>query len=125
MKSMSPYLMFNGNCKEAMNHYARCFKSEAQIMPAEDKSKVMHASIQVGPLMLMASDWMDSDFKMGNNAQIYLDCQSQAEVDELHKSLGEGGKSTMKPDKVFWGSYFGSVTDKFGINWMMGFDLPK
>lgn len=125
MKSMSPYLMFNGNCKEAMNHYARCFKSEAQIMPTEDKNKVMHASIKVGPIMLMGSDWMDQDFRMGNNAQIYLDCQSQAEVDELHKSLSEGGKSTMKPDKFFWGSYFGSVTDKFGINWMIGFDLPK
>jgi PhnB protein len=125
MKNMSPYLMFDGNCKEAMNYYARCFKSEARIMPSEKNDKVMHASIQMGSMILMASDWMDSNFKAGNNVQIYLDCQSQAEVDEFHKNLGEGGKSTMKPEKVFWGSYFGSVTDKFGISWMMGFDLPK
>ena len=125
MKQMSPYLMFNGNCKEAMNYYARCFKSEAKVIPDDKGDKVMHASIQMGNILLMASDWMDSDFKLGNNAQIYLDCTSKEEVDELHASLGQGGKSTMKPDDVFWGSYFGSVTDKFGINWMMGFDQPK
>lgn len=125
MKSASAYLMFNGNCKEAINHYARCFKTEARIMPAENSDKVMHASLNAGPVLIMASDWTDQGFQLGNNVQIYLDCQSHAEVDELHASLGEGGKSTMKPDNVFWGSYFGSVTDKFGVNWMLGYDQPK
>lgn len=125
MKQMSSYLMFNGNCKEAINFYARCFKTEAKIIPDEKSDKVMHASVQIGPILLMASDWMSGDFKLGNSSQIYIDCSSKEEVDELHKNLGQDGKSTMNPDDVFWGSYFGSVTDKFGTNWMMGFDQPK
>lgn len=125
MKSAAPYLMFNGNCKDAINHYARCFKTEAKIMPTDKGDKVMHASVQKGAVMIMASDWMDAGFKLGNNSQIYLDCESRKEVDELHASLSAGGKSTMSPDKVFWGSYFGSATDKFGVEWMMGFDEPE
>lgn len=125
MKNSSPYLMFNGNCKEAFNHYAKCFNLEAKIMPDEKTGKVMHACIQKGSAMIMASDWDASEFKVGNNSQIYIDCESRSEVDQLHQKLGEGGKSTMKPDDMFWGSYFGSVTDKFGVNWMMGFDEAK
>jgi PhnB protein len=125
MKNASPYLMFNGNCKEAITYYGRCFKTEPKILPNETGDKVMHASVQKGSALIMASDWMEGTFKLGNNSQIYLDCDSQKEVDELHASLSEGGKSTMKPDKVFWGSYFGSVTDKFGVNWMMGYDEPQ
>lgn len=122
MISISPYLMFNGNCKEAMTFYGSCFKNEPRILPSEKGDSVMHASVQMGSVILMASDWMDGSYKGGNNVQIYIDCQTKNEVDELHAKLGNGGKSTMNPDKVFWGSYFGSVIDKFGIHWMMGFD---
>ena len=126
MKNASPYLMFDGSCNEAMNHYARCFKTEAKIIPSDKgDGRVMHASIQKGSVLIMASDCMDHDFRLGNNSQIYIDCDNRAEVDDLHASLSEGGKSTMKPDKVFWGSYFASVTDKYGVNWMMGFDEPQ
>lgn len=125
MKNASPYLMFNGNCREAINHYARCFNTEAKIMPMENSNKIMHASIQKGSFLIMASDWMEADFELGNNSQIYIDCESRQEVDALYASLGQGGKSAMKPDDVFWGSYFGSVTDKFGVNWMMGYDESK
>lgn len=126
MKMASPYLMFDGSCKEAINHYARCFKTEAKIIPSEkDENRVMHASIQKGTFLVMASDWDSKDYRLGNNSQIYVECESRGEVDELFKSLGEGGQDQMKPDNTFWGSYFGSVTDKYGVCWMMGYDEPK
>lgn len=126
MKTASPYLMFDGSCKEAINHYARCFKTEAQILPSEkDENRVMHACIQKGSFMIMASDWDSKDYRLGNNSQIYVDCESREEVDDLFSSLGEGGQAQMKPDDTFWGSYFASVTDKYGVCWMMGYDKPK
>ena len=125
MKQLAPYLMFKGNCKEAMTYYGECFKQKVEIMPSEDQKTVMHASIKVGSFYLMASDWSSNEFDAGNNVQIYIDCHGRNEVNELHASLGKGGKSTMNPEDVFWGSYFGSVIDKFGIHWMMAFDEPK
>lgn len=125
MKQSTPYLMFNGNCKEAMRYYEECFHQKPEVTMAEDQKTVMHASIRVGSFLLMASDWSSKENTLGNNVQIYIDCESREEVNKLHASLGQGGKSTMKPEDVFWGSYFGSVTDKFGVNWMMAFDEIK
>lgn len=125
MTTLTPYLMFNGNCKEAMTFYGECFQQKVDFVPSEDKKSIMHASLKAGSNLLMASDWMAKEYSAGNNVQIYINCESRDEVNKLHASLGKGGKSNMNPEDVFWGSYFGSVTDKLGINWMMAFDERK
>ncbi|WP_202796544.1 VOC family protein [Thermophagus xiamenensis] len=50
---------------------------------------------------------------------------STDEADRLFKKLSEGGKVTMPMEKTFWGAYYGTFTDKFGINWMVHVDLIK
>ncbi|MFZ1424897.1 MAG: VOC family protein, partial [Saprospiraceae bacterium] len=56
------------------------------------------------------------------NFSISVNTESAQEADKLYKGLSEGGHATMPMSKTFWGSYFGMLSDKFGINWMVSFD---
>lgn len=125
MKSSMTYLFFNGNCKEAMTFYGRCFGAEVKMMPIENSDRVMHASITTGRTQLMASDSMENlNVTTGTNFSVYLECESREQVDNFMRELSVGGKVTMAADNTFWGSYFGSVTDRYQVQWMLGYDLP-
>ena len=141
MPTVNVYLTFNGNCKEAFDFYKSVFGGEfpyvgtfAEMPPQEGmppvpddfKDKIMHISLPVSDeTVIMGSDtggeWA-SDFKQGNNFSISINADSKAEADKLFNGLSEGGKVTMPMDSTFWGDYFGMFTDKFGINWMVGFN---
>ena len=90
----------------------------------------MHISYPVGDkTVLMATDklgeWSPSDLKMGNNFSIYLGVDSKADADKFFNGLSADGTVTMAMNNTFWGSYFGMFTDKYGINWMIGYDEPQ
>ena len=55
----------------------------------------------------------------GNNVHINLELDTRAESDKLFYALSEDGKVEMPLREMFWGGYFGSLTDKFGIHWMV------
>lgn len=55
----------------------------------------------------------------GNNFSISVNAATVEETEKLFKGLAAGGKVTMPLEKTFWGAYFGMLTDKFGINWMV------
>lgn len=79
-----------------------------------------------GPALLMASDTLPGmPFQQGNNFSITIACDSVEETDKLFKALGEKGKVVIPLKDMFWGDYFGMVTDQFGINWMFNFDRSK
>jgi PhnB protein len=63
--------------------------------------------------------------EVGNNFSISIKAETEAEADELFAGLSAGAHVTMPLDKVFWGSYFGMLTDRFGINWMVSYDYQK
>jgi PhnB protein len=139
-RSISPYLTFPGNCEEAFNFYKSVFggefpylgrfkdmpPSDDQPMPESEGNKIMHVSLPIGGnTVLMGSDSSEAFGHatiMGNNFSISLTATSQAEADKLYSGLSEGGTKTMPMNKTFWGSYFGMLTDKFGIQWMVSFD---
>jgi PhnB protein len=137
MQETNPYLIFNGNCREAMSFYGKCLGIQPQIMSfgdappgtpssPETKDKVMHARIGQGAkTYLMASDNMPGmPFTQGNNFSINIQCETADELDRFFKALiSDGGKVTMPPGETFWAARFGMGTDKFGINWM--FNLEK
>ena len=134
MKHIYVYLTFDGNCREAMTFYADALGTEVQMMTFADmpqcpegaKDRIMHARLSKGEAVLMASDTMPGmAFTQGNNSSISVDCESAAEVDRFIASLGAGGKVTLPARDMFWGAYFGMLTDKFGLNWMFNFDRPK
>ncbi len=143
MASINTYLTFNGNCEEAFNLYKSVFGGEfAHIgkfkdMPEdakhpiseEEKENIMHVSLPIGKgSVLMGSDtggeWA-SNFKQGNNFSISINADSKEDADRLFNALSNGGQVIMPMGNTFWESYFGMLTDKFGINWMVSFEPPR
>lgn len=141
MKTINTYLTFNGDCEEAFNFYQSVFGGEfsSQMrfdsMPPSDKfkipeeqaQKIMHMSLPMGDTVLMGSDTFEAfgpPAQMGNNFSVSASMESKEEADKIFKALSEGGKVTMPLADAFWNSYFGSLTDKFGINWMVAYDYP-
>jgi PhnB protein len=135
MKDINTYLTFDGNARQAMEFYAKCLEGKLEVMPfsqapmdypPEAKDRTMHACLTKGPVTLMASDTMPGmKFQQGNNFSININCETTDEQDRFFKNLGEGGNVTMPLQDTFWGARFGMLTDKFGINWMFNYELPK
>src|SRR5690606_17796669 len=129
----NPYLNFDGNAEEAMRFYASVFGGEVFVqkmgdapgtenIPDAEKKRTMHASITIGNQHLMASDILPSQghkLTQGNNNYISITADSREEGDRLFKGLSEGGKVEMPMADMFWGDYFGSFEDKFGVRWMI------
>ena len=140
MTTVNVYLTFNGNCLEAFEFYQSVFGGEFPYvgrfkeMPAdagqpvlpEDGDKIMHISLPISTeTALMGSDtggeWA-ANFAQGNNFSISINTDSKEKADSLYSGLSAGGQVTMPMASTFWGDYFGMFTDKFGINWMVGFN---
>jgi PhnB protein len=135
MKQLHPYLNFDGTCREAMTFYGKCLGAELQVMPfskmpgnvpkgAEDR--VMHSCLMNGSALLMASDTMPgTPLQPGTNFSVSIQCESLEEIERLFAALCKNGKVMMPLDDMFWGARFGMLTDQFGIQWMLNFELPK
>ena len=82
----------------------------------------MHIELPiVGGHVLMGTDAPESmgfTVNFGNNVYINLEPDSRAETKRLFDALSDGGEVEMELQDAFWGSYFGSCTDKYGIQWM-------
>lgn len=146
MAQTSTYLNFPRNTEEVFNFYKAVFKSDftggkinrfGDIPPMEgmppmaeaDKNLVMHVALPIlGGHLLMGTDAPESmGFKVnkGNNIYISLHPDSRKEADELFSKLSNEGKVEMPMQDMFWGDYYGSLTDKFGIQWMINFHNQK
>lgn len=139
MSRTSTYLNFPRNTEEAFNFYKSVFggefvgginrmgdvpAQEGQPPMAEaDKNLIMHVVLPIlGGHMLMGTDAPESmGFKvnMGNNMYINLEPDTKEEAEKLFAAISAGGKIEMPLQKMFWGAYYGSCTDKFGIQWMV------
>ena len=144
MATFNTYLNFNGNTEEAFNHYRSVFGGEfAGIMrwkdmpgacggdgtvPIEDQEKIMHMSLPLGGgQVLMGTDALKStgEVSMGTNFHIVIGPESKEEADRFFSALADGGKTTMPLQDTFWGAYYGMLTDRFGVQWMINYELPK
>jgi PhnB protein len=143
MASVNVYLIFNGNCEEAFTYYKSVFggefaylgrfkdmpATEGQTVAPEEENRIMHVSLPISKeTILMGSDtageWA-SKFKEGNNFSLSVAASSKEEANKLFSALSTNGIVKMPLADTFWGSYFGMLTDKFGINWQVGFDEPQ
>ncbi len=99
------------------------------LMLAQDQEKLMHASLPLGKdNVLMATDALESmgrDLTTGNNFHICINTDSEKETEILFEKLSEGGKIEMPLNRTFWGAYFGMARDKFGIQWMINYDINQ
>ena len=139
MARVSTYLNFSRNTEEAFNFYKSIFGGEysgggvarfSDIPPTEgmppmadkDKNLIMHIELPIlGGHVLMGTDAPQSmgfNVNFGNNVYINLEPDTRAETKRLFEALSAGGKITMELQDMFWGAYYGSCTDKFGVQWM-------
>ena len=135
MAKLNPYLNFDGTCEEAFRFYKIVFGGEflgdihkmkdipGMDIPEEAKNRVMHVALPVGNDLLMGSDvFPGQPFVQGNNNYISLFPESREEADRLFGALSESGEIEMPMADQFWGDYFGSLKDKFGICWMINYN---
>jgi PhnB protein len=128
---LSPYFMFNGNALDAMKFYHSIFGGELIMQtygeaPIEInlamKDKIMHASLTNEYFILMASDHIKDEMhklREGNNISLTLTGSDEKLLTDYFNMLSEQGKIMMPLEKQFWGDIYGTVTDKFGIDWMI------
>lgn len=129
MQTLNPYLIFDGNCAEAMTFYAKCLAADLQLSPYSsmpfavadaEKDRILHARLSTGSILLMASDNRPGmPFSQGNNISINIGCENLEEIERLYAALLEGGTATMPLHDAFWGARFGMLIDRFGIPWML------
>ena len=139
MASVSTYLNFPGYTEEAFNFYKSVFGGEffgngiirfgdvpampdGPPMPESEKNLVMYVELRIlGVHSLMGTDVpgsMREGFTFGQAMNINVQPDTREETRQLFQKLSEGGKITMPLEDMFWGDYFGSCTDKYGIEWM-------
>jgi len=127
-----PYISFSGNCEEAISFYQEVLGGDTQIMkfrelPKDEglsvsekwMDKVMHStlSFEDGNCIYFADTLENDNLVVGTNSTIHLNAGSEKAVYEIVEGLSKGGKITEPAGKKFWGSVYGSLTDKFGLNW--------
>jgi PhnB protein len=138
MAKVSTYLNFPGNTEAAFQFYSSVFETKFEApgirrmaevptvpgqpaVPEAEKNRVLHVALPIlGGHVLMGTDTPESMGRpvFGSNMSLNLLPDTRGETDKLFKRLAEGGKVEMPLMEMFWGDYFGSLVDKFGIQWM-------
>ncbi|MBC5825019.1 MAG: VOC family protein [Candidatus Eremiobacteraeota bacterium] len=131
---LEPYLHFNGNCEEALNFYKGIFGGEITSlnryagspmeanMPAEHRQRIMHANFKSPTLKFMGADGMsESQAAKAADSRISLSLgtSDEKEAERVFNALAAGGSVDMPLQDTFWGAKFGTLTDKYGIDWMI------
>ncbi|MNU79318.1 hypothetical protein D3C71_689320 [compost metagenome] len=129
---ISPYLIFNGDCRAAFTFYQQCLQGNLEAMmtfgetpaaehvPKEHHDLIIHTCLKVGDQMLMASDTTPDRPTPGmSGCSISLNVDSIAEADRVFSALSDGGKVEMPLEATFWAARFGMLVDRFGVSWMV------
>jgi PhnB protein len=130
MTTLTPYLLFDGNCRQAMEFYQSCFGGELTVMKVKDSpvkdqmpavllDKTINARLTNGKLEISASDWLRPNQTRirGNTVCLYLSGGKLLELKALFERLSEGAEVTDPLKEQFFGVY-GALNDKFGVRWM-------
>lgn len=135
VKSANPYLNFDGNAKEAFDHYRSVFGGEfatamtfrefggEQIgLSGKQLDLIAHIALPLGDSMLMASDVTRRDaFKVGNNTYVAVEADSAEEAERVFAGLAKDGDTEMPLQQVEWAEKFGICADRFGVQWMVSY----
>lgn len=132
--NVQAYLMFNGRTEEAIEFYKKAVGAEVTalmrfrdmpeapppgMIPEGWDDKVMHSSFKVGDAEIMASDGCQSDDAGFKGISLALSVKTPEEAEVKFKALSDGGEVTMPLAKTFFSPAFGTLTDRFGVSWMI------
>ena len=129
MKKLNPYLMFSGNCKEALTFYKECLDGEIVSMqtfanspidvPDEYAQRIFNSEFRAEGVFFMASDDLpNKQVNKGSNFALFVIFSEKEEQEKVYTKLSEGGKALFPLENGF-----GMLVDKFGIQWMLAGNL--
>ena len=128
---LNPYLTFNGQCEAAFKFYEQSLGGKIEAMlphagtpveqhvPAEWRSKILHARLIVGDQALMGSDAPPERYEQPKGFSVSLQLKDPAEAERIFSALATNGTVQMPLQKTFWAARFGMLVDQFGIPWMI------
>ncbi len=128
---VEPYLIFEGNCEEALEFYQKALGAEVTMLmrfkespdpgmcPPGLEEKVMHANLRLGGSTIMASDGRCQGPPEFQGFSLSIALTDEAKAERLFTALADGGEVQMPLAKTFWSPRFGMVADKFGVSWMI------
>ena len=134
------YLTFNGNCREAAEFYAEVFQTDKPeimtfgespqnpdfVLPEEAKDLVLHTRLNINGSNVMFSDtFPGSPFVEGNNISLAFVSKDEEMVKSAFNALKEGGKVNMDLQETFWSKCYGSLRDRFGIEWQFSHETDQ
>ncbi len=141
MKSINPWINFNGNAEEAFNFYKSVFGGEfTKIVrfkdlagpefpvPENEANKIMQIVLPIGGNMLIGNDvpeFMGKVREDENRSKIHVDADSKEEAEKIFTGLSIGGQVEAPMGDSPWGTYFGMFRDKYGIEWIIECNLNK
>ncbi|HSW06617.1 VOC family protein [Aquabacterium sp.] len=129
------YLFFNGRCEEAVAFYKQALGAEVLMLmrnedspepsppgmlPPDSGKKVLHAAFKIGETTVLASDGMNTGQTQFNGFSLSISVNDKVTADRFFAALAEGGKVDLPLTKTFFSPWFGMLTDRFGVGWMIG-----
>jgi predicted 3-demethylubiquinone-9 3-methyltransferase (glyoxalase superfamily) len=108
MKKITPFLWFDTQAEEAMNHYVSIFKNSKVLSINRANGRVMTVTFELEGQEFMALN-AGPQFKFTEAISFFVNCETQEEVDELWEKLSEGGQK----GRCGW------LKDKFGLSWQI------
>jgi PhnB protein len=129
---LSNYLFFTTMCEQALNFYTDCglgkvttlvrYGDNGTPVPEEAfRGKIMHSRFEGPGVSFYASDNPDAEPMRGSAHILMMD--SRESTDRLFHRLAEGGVVTTPLGMQPWGDYYGKLTDRFGVQWMLNFPI--
>jgi len=128
---LNPHLSFDGRCEAAFRFYERSLGGKILMMMThgdspmaeqtqpEWRSKIMHATIEVGGQVLMGGDPSPEKYQKPQGFGIALQIDRAEEADRIFALLAENGTVQMPLQETFWALRFGALVDQFGIPWLI------
>jgi PhnB protein len=129
---LETYLYFNGRCEAAMDFYREALGAETLVMlrfkdspdalgvPPEWQDKIMHAAFRIAGRDLLATDGPPDQPSRGfRGFTLSITVPTAQEGERLYHALALGGTVLMPWQGTFWTEGFGTLTDRFGVPWMV------
>lgn len=125
--SVTPFLMFSGAAEEAMQFYVSVFpRSEIKHIerygangPGAPGSVLRAVCTIAGQNVMCIDSPVKHQFTFTPAASLFVECESEAELDSAHTKLVEGGANLMPPGNYGFSKKFAWINDRFGVSWQL------